>query len=115
MRDAVLPIFLIAGGLIWLLFNLDWIPSFDWVVAAILLGAGAAILLFEGITKRFIVGGPLLMALGVAWILHFQYAVRWRFLAPGLCIAAGALMLLARLPSIPERRSARPGTPAPPQ
>ena len=45
MRDSVLPVTLIAGGAVWLLFNLDWVPSFDWVVTLVLIASGAAILI----------------------------------------------------------------------
>ena len=101
-RDATLPIILLALGVVWLLFNLDWIPSFDWLVTAILVVSGLGILLIEGVNKKSIVGGPLLVAIGVAWLLHFHFDVRWRFLAPGLCIVAGVLMLIARIAAIPE-------------
>jgi hypothetical protein len=107
MRDSIFPITLVAAGVIWLLFNLDWIPSFDWVVTIILIASGIGILLLEGITKKSIVGGPLLIAIGLTWLLHFYAGVRWRFLAPGLCIIAGLLMLLARADSIPEVRAGR--------
>jgi hypothetical protein len=102
MRDATLPVTLVALGVIWLLFNLDWIPSFDWLVTLILVGSGIGILLIEGINKKSIVGGPLLIAIGLAWLLHFYAGVRWRFLGPGLCIVAGLLMLFARVDAIPE-------------
>ena len=107
MRDSIFPITLVAAGVIWLLFNLDWIPSFDWVVTLILIGSGIGILLIEGITKKSIVGGPLLIAIGLAWLLHFHTGVRWRYLAPGLCIIAGLLMLLARADAVPELRNRR--------
>ena len=110
MRDSVLLISLIAAGAVWLLFNLNWIPSFDWVVTLVLVGSGIAILLLEGITKKSIVGGPLLVALGVTWFLHFRIDVQWRFLAPSLFIVTGALMLASRSSSIPESR--RPRAPA---
>lgn len=108
MRDSVLPVTLIAAGAVWLLFNLDWVPSFDWVVTIVLIGSGAAILLLEGITKKSVVGGPLLIVLGVAWLLHFHYGLQWRFLLPSLFIATGALMLVARTSAIPEFRAAAP-------
>lgn len=108
MRDAVFPITLLAAGVIWLLYNLDWIPSFDWVATLILIGAGIALLAVEGVHKRSIVGGPLLIAIGIAWLLHFHFGYRWRFLAPGLCIVAGVLMLVARSDTIPETRAADP-------
>ena len=107
MRDSIFPITLVAAGAVWLLFNLDWIPSFDWLVTLILIGSGVGILLIEGVTKKSIVGGPLLIAIGVTWLLHFYVGVRWRFLAPSLCIIAGILMLIARADSIPEMRGRR--------
>lgn len=107
MRDAVFPITLVAAGVVWLLYNLDWIPSYDWLVTLILIGAGVGIVIVEGINKKSIVGGPLLIAIGLAWFLHFYYGWRWRHLAPALCIVAGVLMLIARHRSIPEMRAAR--------
>ena len=107
MRDSIFPITLVAAGAVWLLFNLDWIPSFDWLVTFILIGSGVGILLIEGLNKKSIVGGPLLMAIGVTWLLHFHVGVRWRFLAPSLCIIAGLLMLIARADAIPEMRGGR--------
>lgn len=108
MRDSVFPIALIAAGAVWLLFNLDWVPSFDWVVTLILIGSGVAILILEGITKKSVVGGPLLIALGATWFLHFHFGVRWRFLAPSLFIAAGILMLVARMAAVPAIRKHGP-------
>ena len=105
LRDSILPVTLIAAGAVWLLFNLDWIPSFDWVVTLVLVGSGLGILLLEGITKRSIVGGPLLIALGMMWFLHFHYWVQWRYLAPLLFIIVGLLMLVARMAIIPEFRN----------
>jgi hypothetical protein len=107
LRDSIVPIALIAAGAVWLLFNLDWIPSFNWVVTLILIGSGAGILVIEGTNKKSIVGGSLLIALGIAWFLHFHYYVQWRFLAPAVCIVAGILMLVARTSAIPDTR-ARP-------
>jgi hypothetical protein len=108
MRDSVFPITLIAAGAVWLLFNLDWVPSFDWVVTLVLIGSGVAILILEGVTKKSIVGGPLLIVLGVIWFLHFHFGAHWRFLAPSLFIVTGALMLLARMAAVPETRSNAP-------
>lgn len=114
VRDSVFPVTLIAAGVIWLLYNLDWIPSFDWVATLILVGAGVALLALEGIHKKSIVGGPLLIAIGIAWLLHFHFGFRWRLLAPALCIVAGVLMLIARSDAIPESRAARSRDPAGP-
>jgi len=115
MRDSALPIALIATGALWLLFTLDWIPSFDWVVTLVLVASGMGILLLEGITRKSVVSGPLLIALGGAWYLHFRYGMHWRYLVPVLFIVAGVLLLVARLPAIPDVRRGRPGTEPPPQ
>ena len=114
-RNLTLPVTLIAAGVIWLLYNLDWIPSFDWVATLILVGAGVALLALEGIHKKSIVGGPLLIAVGVAWLLHFHFGFRWRLLGPALCIIAGALMLIARSDAIPDVRAPQPRDPAAPE
>ena len=106
-RDSVFPVTLIAVGVVWLLFNLNWVPSFDWVVTLVLVAAGVGILLLEGLTRKSVVGGPMLIALGVAWWLHFYYYIHWRYLGPSLVIIVGGLMLLARLPSLPDRRNTR--------
>ena len=106
-RDSVFPVTLIAVGVVWLLFNLNWVPSFDWVVTLVLVAAGVGILLLEGLTRKSVVGGPMLIALGVAWWLHFYYYIDWRYLGPSLVIIVGGLMLLARLPSLPDRRNSR--------
>ena len=73
-------------------------------MSLVLIGAGLGILLLEGITKKSVVGGPLLIALGVTWFLHFYFWVQWRYLAPGVLIVAGVLMLIARLARIPDSR-----------
>lgn len=111
MRDSVFPVTLIAVGAVWLLFNLDWVPSFDWVITWVLIGSGVGILLLEGVTRKSVVGGPLLIALGLAWLLHFHYYVHWRYVAPTLVIIMGALLLVARIPQIPDRRGGRQTTP----
>ena len=110
-RDSVFPVTLISLGVVWLLFNLNWVPSFDWVVTLVLVAAGVGILLLEGLTRKSVVGGPVLIALGIAWWLHFYYYVHWRYLAPSLVIIVGGLMLLARLPSLPDRRGPRSSDP----
>lgn len=111
-RDSALPVTLIAVGAVWLLFNLHWVPSFDWVVTLVLVAAGIGILLLEGLNRKSVVGGPLLIALGTAWWLHFYYYVQWSYLAPSLVILTGALMLAARLPNLPARRGQGDGSAA---
>ena len=104
MKDAAVPILLISAGLIWLLFNLGLVPDRNWIVFGVLVGAGIALFIIDGLTKKTVAAGGSLVAAGIAWIVHFEYAVRWKMVVPAMLIAVGCLMLLSRLPSIPERR-----------
>ena len=61
MRDAVLPIFLIVMGILWLLFALDWIPDLDWLIGLGFIAAGIGVMLTDGINKQSIVSGPFLI------------------------------------------------------
>jgi hypothetical protein len=110
MRDAALPIALIAVGAVWLVWYQGWLPDKDWVIAIGLIAAGVAVLAVEGITRNSVVMGPFLMALGVAWIVHDRYRTSLGLIVPVMLIVLGALMLVARSKSIPERR-APPGAP----
>lgn len=105
MRDAGLPITLIIVGSAWLLWHFQLFPDIDWIIAAGLVTGGAAILFLDGITKKSIVAGPFLIASGIAWALHERWRVTWTVLVPTLLILLGVLMLVARRPDIPERRS----------
>jgi len=107
MRDAVFPIMMITLGVLWLGFSLSWIPDTDWLIVAALFGSGVAILAIEGVTKRSIVSGPVLIGAGIAWMLRMLFGLRWHVLLPVLMILAGVLLLVARLPEIPERRGER--------
>jgi hypothetical protein len=107
VKDAALPVLLISAGVIWLLFNLGLIPDRNWIVSGVLVGAGAALFVIDGLTKKTVAAGGGLIAAGIAWIAHFEFAVRWRMLAPSMLIVVGCLLLVARLPSIPERRERR--------
>jgi hypothetical protein len=112
--DAALPIVLIAFGTIWLLWALDWIPDVRAIAGWVLIGGGVAMLMIDGITKKSVVGGPFLIALGLLWFAHLEWRTPYRVLGPVAVIVLGVLMLVARLPMIPERRgSARTGGPTP--
>jgi len=102
MKDAALPIVLIVLGAVWLLDSLHWLPSVQWVWILGLAGAGIAILALDGITKSSVVAGPLLILAGALSFFRQYYGLGWRFIIPIMLISAGALMLIARAPSIPE-------------
>ncbi len=104
MKDAVFPVILITLGAAWLLNSLDWLPGVHWLWISGLTGAGIAILLLDGITKSSIVAGPLLILAGILSFMRQYYDLPWRFIFPVMLMAAGVLMLVARLPSVPHSR-----------
>ena len=109
MRDASLPVTLIVVGLGWLLWELRLFPDVDWIISLCFIGAGIAVMAIDGINKNSIVVGPFLIAMGVAWLVHDRYGTHWRFIIPALLVLLGGLMLAARSPRIPDRRSTRTG------
>ena len=105
MKDASLPITLIIVGLVWLAWHFHFFPDIDWLIAIGFVVGGVAVLAVDGINKNSVVTGPLLIVIGGAWLLHDQYRMSWSVLIPLLLILVGVLMLVARSPTIPERRS----------
>jgi hypothetical protein len=108
MKDAALPVTLIVVGLLWLAWYFGWFRDVDWIISAGFVAGGIGVLATDRITKSSIVAGPLLIAMGVAWYVSHEYRVSWHLLIPLLLVLAGAMMLIARSPSIPERRGAKP-------
>ena len=105
MKDASLPVTLIAVGLGWLLWEFRLFPDVDWIISLGFIAAGAAVMAIDGINKNSVVIGPFLIAIGVAWLLHDRYATQWRYISPAMLVLLGALMLVARSSKVPERRS----------
>ena len=62
-------------------------------------------LAIDGINKNSVVIGPFLIAIGVAWFLHDRYGTTGAASFPCMLVLLGALMLVARSPRVPERRS----------
>src|SRR5205823_759609 len=114
MRNAALPITLIVVGAIGVVWHFGWFPNVESVTALALAAAGVLILAADRITKSSIVLGPMLIAVGGAIWLHDTYRLRWWLLMSVLLIILGVLMLIARDPRIPERRSTPPTPPVPP-
>ena len=105
MKDASLPITLIVIGVIGLVWYFRWLPDIDWIVSLGFIAGGIAVLLVDRINKSSIVTGPFLIAVGIAWWLRDQYRVSWNLIIPTLLVVLGILMLIARNPSIPDKRS----------
>ena len=104
MRDATLPVVLIAGGLALLGWNFGWIPDWNTLVALALIGAGAAIMLLDGLTKQSLVAGPVLIAMGISWYGYFELHWSSRLIIPLLMIFAGLMMLAARFAPLPAAK-----------
>jgi len=107
MKDAAFPVILIVLGIAWLLNSLDWLPDVHWLWILGLAGAGVAILIVDGITKSSVVAGPLLILAALMSFLRQYHGLGWRFIIPVMLIGAGAFMLVARSPSVPESRGLR--------
>jgi hypothetical protein len=105
MKDASLPVTLIAVGLGWLLWEFRLFPDIDWIISLAFIAAGVAVMAIDGINKNSVVVGPFLIAIGCAWLLHDRYGTHWRYIVPFMLVVLGALMLIARSPRVPERRS----------
>ena len=106
MKDASLPVTLIAVGVGWLLWEFRLFPDVDWIISLGFIAAGVAVMAIDGVNKNSVVIGPFLIAIGAAWLLHDRYGTQWRYLIPVMLVVLGALMLIARSPRVPERRSA---------
>ena len=105
MKDASLPITLIVIGVIGLVWYFRWLPDIDWLISLGFILGGIAVLIVDRINKNSIVTGPFLIAVGAAWWLRDQYRVSWNFIIPSLLVILGVLMLVARNPHIPDKRS----------
>jgi hypothetical protein len=104
IRDATIPILLIVGGLALLAWNFGWIPDWNTLIAIAFILAGIAVLVFDGITKKSLVTGPILIALGIGWYGYFDLGWRSRLVIPVLMIFAGFMMLIARFAPISETK-----------
>ena len=109
MRNVALPLLLILFGAMWLAHVLGLIPDLRAIGGMALVVAGIAVLAIEGINKRSVVTGPVLMFCGAAWLgLQHGYLTR-DLVAPLFLIVVGACLFVARLPGVPSssRRSRR--------
>lgn len=104
-KDAAVPILLIAVGGLWLLWSLGWFPDLRTIAGWTLIAAGVLVMAIDGITRKSVVAGPFLIALGLFWFAHLEWRLSLHTLAPAGLIVLGVLMLVSRLPMIPDRRN----------
>lgn len=116
MRHTIFPIALIACGAALLAEELGWLSTTQWIGPIALIAIGCGVLATEGINRSSIVGGPLLIYMGIAWIVHEQGLAPWRVLQAIGLIVLGVTLFAGRLPGVPDRRPRAPKTPpgAPP-
>ncbi len=103
-KDAAIPILLIAVGALWLLWSLGWFPDLRTIAGWTLIAAGVLVLAIDGITRKSVVAGPFLVALGLFWFAHLEWRLSFHTLTAAALMVLGVLMLVARLPMIPDRR-----------
>jgi hypothetical protein len=104
MRDATLPVLLIVGGFALLAWNFGWIPDWNTLIAIAFVCAGIAVMVFDGITKKSLVAGPILIAAGLGWYGYFELGWRSRLVIPAFMIFSGFMMLIARFAPITETK-----------
>ena|SRR5690349_1990334 len=105
VKDASLPITLIVVGAIGLIWYFRWLPDIDWIISLGFIAGGILVLVVDGINRNSIVTGPFLISIGIAWWLRDRYSWSWQLIIPTLLVILGVLMLIARNPRIPDRRS----------
>jgi hypothetical protein len=105
VKDASLPITLIVVGTIGLIWYFRWLPDIDWIISLGFIAGGILVLVIDGINKSSIVTGPFLISIGIAWWLRDRYSWSWNLIVPTLLVILGVLMLIARNPRLPDKRS----------
>lgn len=106
--SAALPLFLIIVGVLWLLKSMDWFPSTPMIVAFALVLTGTLTLIFDGINKQSIVTSPLLIYMGAAIYVRYEYLYETSPLIAIGMIFSGCLMLLSRSDFVPYRKTKTP-------
>lgn len=108
MSSAALPLFLIIVGVLWLLKSMNWFPSTALIVSCALVLTGLLTLVLDGFNKQSIVTSPLLIYMGVAIYLRYEYDYETSPLMAMGMIFSGCLMLLARSDFIPHKKIKTP-------
>jgi len=92
---------IITVGIGWLLTVLHILPGVNWVWVLALGVLGALVLILGGVNKLTIVVGPFLILATFFSLLRQTGRLSLDVEVPSLVIAAGALLLIARVAPIP--------------
>ncbi|OWY38769.1 hypothetical protein CEK28_11810 [Xenophilus sp. AP218F] len=102
-RSVLTPIVLICLGAVWFLKSTGLLPNTTTLLALLLIAAGVLLFISDGFNKSTLVSSPMLVYSGIAVYLNDTLLIRISHLASFGMMLLGALMLLARLPRVPER------------
>ena len=101
-KTLLLPILLITVGSGWLLTTLGVLPGIDWVWTLGLAVIGLLTFAVGGFDKVTVVIGPFFIIASCLSILRQTDRLHLDIEIPILVITAGALLLIARTPAIPN-------------
>jgi hypothetical protein len=101
MKTLVVPVLLITLGVGWLLTTLGIVPQIDWVWTLGVAFVGILAFVLGGIDKVTVAVGPFFLIASGLSILRQTGRLRIDLEIPILVIAAGILLLVARLRFIP--------------
>jgi hypothetical protein len=100
-QTLILPLLLITVGSGWLLSVLEVAPGIDWIWTLGLAVVGFLTFAVGGFDKLTIVVGPYFILASCLSILRQTNRLELDIEVPILVIAAGVLLLIARLPRVP--------------
>lgn len=100
-KTLLLPLLLITLGTGWLLTTLGFAPKVAWIWTLGLAGTGLLTFVVSGIDKVSVVIGPFFIIASCLSVLRQTGRLELNIEVPILVIVIGALLLVARLPTIP--------------
>jgi hypothetical protein len=100
-KTLVIPVLLITLGIGWLLTSLGVVPQVDWVWTLGLAFVGVLAFVLGGFDKVTVAVGPFFLIASCLSVMRQTGRLAINLEVPILVIAAGVLLLVARLKSIP--------------
>ena len=101
-KTLIVPCLLVTVGVGWLLTTLKVAPGIDWVWTLGLAAVGLLTFAIGGIDKVTVTLGPFFIVASTLSILRQTDRMRADVEVPILVILSGALLLVARMPAIPN-------------